>query len=598
MSKEKKINNENTIRNVVGYYFRTVWKFSPIIFLLYFVEICIGLIQPLITTVVPKFIIDELMGERDVRKIIIYVVIIVFGYEVFGFVLNVTRCKKTKCIDAITRHFNALFSEKAMSMDFHYTENPELLNMAEQVKSGMGYAGGPTALLDCICAIITGALLVVESGIIFMTGSSLIIVIMLIAIVLHIILTRAINNVEIIYYQKRAAFDRSFAYILWQLSNYRFGKEIRLYRAQDMMLDKADYYNGQLSGQMKAQSNSVVKLTSLDTVVSLLQTGTVYFYLGVQVIRKTIGYGDFTMYLSAVTNFMGGIQSAFYNFQMIFNKCFYLGQFVKFMNYPNMMDTGEMVPKESADHTIEFRNVYYKYSGTDKYALENVSLKINSGEHISIVGMNGAGKTTFIKLLCRLYDVERGEILLDGVNIKEYDYKEYTKLFSVVFQDFKLFSFSLNENIACDEDNIDVSKVEAQLKRVGILDKFNELERKTDTNLFKDFDEAGIEPSGGEQQKIAIARALYRSAPIVILDEPTAALDPIAEMEVYTHFNELVQNKTALFISHRLSSCRFSDRVVVFKDGKIIEAGTHNQLMEVINGEYATMFSVQATYYQ
>ncbi|MDE6579077.1 MAG: ABC transporter ATP-binding protein/permease, partial [Ruminiclostridium sp.] len=233
---------------------------------------------------------------------------------------------------------------------------------------------------------------------------------------------------------------------------------------------------------------------------------------------------------------------------------------------------------------------------TDVEVLKGVNVTLKQGEHLSVVGLNGAGKTTFVKLLCRLYDPTEGEILLDGVNIKEYDYNEYMNLFSPVFQDFKLFAFSIKENIVLDDDCSD-EKLSGLIEQVGLGDKIASLEKGTETMLFKSFDENGIEPSGGEQQKMAIARALYKKAPVVILDEPTAALDPVAEYDIYRQFDSLVGGKTAIYISHRLSSCKFCDRIAVFSEGVIKEYGTHDELVLINNGIYAEMFKAQAKYY-
>ncbi|MDD6795823.1 MAG: ABC transporter ATP-binding protein, partial [Clostridiaceae bacterium] len=205
-------------------------------------------------------------------------------------------------------------------------------------------------------------------------------------------------------------------------------------------------------------------------------------------------------------------------------------------------------------------------------------------------------KTTFIKLLCRLYDPTEGEILLNGINIKKYNYKEYLSLFSVVFQDFKLFSFSLSQNVASSVD-YDEELVIDSLNKSGFSEKLEKLDKGIDTPLYKDFDEEGVEISGGEAQKIAIARALYRNAPFVILDEPTAALDPISEFEIYSRFKDLVGDKTAVYISHRLSSCRFCDDIAVFEDGRIIQRGNHDELLKNKDGKYYELWNAQAQYY-
>ena len=218
---------------------------------------------------------------------------------------------------------------------------------------------------------------------------------------------------------------------------------------------------------------------------------------------------------------------------------------------------------------MEFRDVSFKYPNTDTYALRHVNLKFKVGEKLAVVGKNGSGKTTFIKLLCRLYDPTEGQILLNGVDIKKYDYDEYMSIFSVVFQDFNLFAFSLGQNVAAAKE-YNKSKVEECLKKAGFGERLDSMPEGTETCLYKDFSERGVEISGGEAQKIALARALYKDAPFMVLDEPTAALDPVSEYEVYSKFNEIAGDKTAIYISHRLASCRFCDNILVFDNGNVV----------------------------
>lgn len=267
----------------------------------------------------------------------------------------------------------------------------------------------------------------------------------------------------------------------------------------------------------------------------------------------------------------------------------------KFYAIPDAMVKGSK-KTINGEHIIEFLNVSFRYPRSENYVLRNVNLTIRQGEHLSVVGVNGAGKTTFIKLLCRMYDVLEGEIRIDGINIKEYSDDEYRKLFAVVFQDFSLFAFSLKDNIILNEKE-DEKKLENTLKMAGLYDDAMKLENKFETTIFKSYDEKGTELSGGQQQKTAICRALYRDSPIVILDEPTAALDPIAEYEIYKRFNDLVGGKTAIYISHRLSSCKFCDRIAVFADDTIKEYGTHDELVNIKDGIYAGMYAAQAEYY-
>ena len=248
------------------------------------------------------------------------------------------------------------------------------------------------------------------------------------------------------------------------------------------------------------------------------------------------------------------------------------------------------------EYEIECRDVSFRYPGTDTWALRHVNLKFRVGERLAVVGKNGSGKTTFIKLLCRLYDPTEGEILLNGIDIRKYSYEEYLSLFSVVFQDFKLFSFELGQNVAASVE-VDEERARACLEQAGFGTRLQELPKGLYTSLYKDFEEDGVEISGGEAQKIALARALYKDAPFLVLDEPTAALDPVAEYEVYTGFNRMVGNRTAVYISHRLSSCRFCDEIVVFDEGQIVQRGSHEALVSQEDGLYARLWNAQAQYY-
>ena len=260
------------------------------------------------------------------------------------------------------------------------------------------------------------------------------------------------------------------------------------------------------------------------------------------------------------------------------------------------MYQGSLSVEKRADRSyeIELRDVSFRYPNTQTWALEHVNMKFQVGRRMALVGPNGSGKTTFIKLLCRLYDPTQGQILLNGIDIRKYDYQQYLDIFSVVFQDFQLLAFPLAQNIAASAA-VDPARARACLKAAG-LDQA-QLPDGLDTFLYREFNEQGVEISGGEAQKIAIARALYKDAPFIILDEPTAALDPIAEAEIYVGFDAIVGNKTAIYISHRLSSCRFCDEICVFDAGKIVQRGSHEQLVEEKDGLYFRLWQAQAQYY-
>lgn len=273
----------------------------------------------------------------------------------------------------------------------------------------------------------------------------------------------------------------------------------------------------------------------------------------------------------------------------------------EYIHIPETLRDNQKLPipiSEQGDFVISFNHVSFQYPGQEIYAVKDINVEIHSGTKLSVVGENGAGKTTFVKLLCRLYDPTEGEILCNGVNIRNIDYDKYMAIFSAVFQDYKLFSFSIRDNIVLNDDaNVSDEKVNQLLRKVGLYQKISRLPKGIYTNIYKEFDESGIEPSGGEAQKIAIARAIARDSKIVILDEPLSALDPKAEHEIFEQFEDMVQNKTAIYISHRLSSSRSCDSILVFQNGSIIEMGTHQELMES-GGKYAELYLMQADPYK
>ena len=363
-----------------------------------------------------------------------------------------------------------------------------------------------------------------------------------------------------------------------------------------MMVDKWKSYTRESCGHWNSIAKRQLPFQLIKVPANALRSFLSYLLLGVLVITGKMTLGIFSQMLSAGETFSSSMEFLLQNIQDLVKRTNYAYEYVKFMRYPAALHKGTR-HVGGGEHTVEFRNVGFTYPKTDVKVLDGVNITLRPGEHLSVVGLNGAGKTTFIKLLCRLYDPTEGEILLDGVDIREYSIDEYMKLFAPVFQDFRLFAFSIRDNVSACR-GISDEELSALLEKVGLADKVSALEMGADTLLFKPFDENGIEPSGGEQQKLAIARALHKNAPLVILDEPTAALDPVSEYEIYRQFNDLVGRKTAVYISHRLSSCKFCDHIAVFSQGRIAEYGTHDELCDKDGGIYAEMFAAQAQYYK
>jgi ATP-binding cassette subfamily B protein len=326
----------------------------------------------------------------------------------------------------------------------------------------------------------------------------------------------------------------------------------------------------------------------------------VYIVLGIDVLHNGLSLGSFSLAVGTIALFRNAFSQISNTLITYTDTAKYIEYYFSFMSFESKFRKTGVLPlhlKENDSFVIEFKNVSFKYPGQENFALENFNLKINSGQKISIVGENGAGKTTFIKLLLRLYDPTNGVILLNYVDIKTIDYDEYLSIYATLFQDFKLFAFTIGENISSFDDEIDLLKMKNVTIKSGLSEKIEELPNKYDTFLFKLFDETGIEFSGGEQQKLAIARVYYKNnALITILDEPTSALDPRAEFLLYKQFNDLVELNTAFYISHRLSSSKFCDKIMLIEHGKVKEFGSHDELIS-LNGVYAEMYNMQAGYY-
>lgn len=332
--------------------------------------------------------------------------------------------------------------------------------------------------------------------------------------------------------------------------------------------------------------------------VSAVLTGVVYLYVCLKAWAGAFGVGGITQYVGAVTTLFVGVSGLLEAAGNIRVNARYLVLCFEFLDIPNQMYQGSLTTEKRSDrnYQVEFRDVSFRYPDSEAWALRHVNLKFQVGSRLAVVGENGSGKSTFIKLLCRLYDPTEGEILLNGIDIRKYQYTDYIALFSVVFQDFHLLALPLGQNVA-GRTQYDRELVTRCLTQAGVMDRVEKMPQGLDTYLYKNLEKKGVEVSGGEAQKIAIARALYKDAPFIILDEPTAALDPIAEAEVYSKFDQIAGDKTAVYISHRLSSCKFCDDIVVFDHGHIVQQGNHQQLVET-EGVYAQLWQAQAQYYQ
>ena len=389
--------------------------------------------------------------------------------------------------------------------------------------------------------------------------------------------------------------QRKWVYYSNLFQNSKYGKEFRLYQAGEWLLLKEREFFTKTTATIKRQNDEFIKLGTLTSIFTFLEQAAAYIYLISCTLNGQISIGSFMMYVSAITAFSASFRQVISAVVEIKAYDMYYDNLDEYLSISSSLRTGTAKVPFAREHKIEFVNVSFKYPGSDSYTLKDINITINPGQKLLIVGENGAGKTTFIKLLLRLYDPTDGEILLDGINIKYFDLDDYTYLFATVFQDYNLFSFSLRDNISMSTISDD-EKLIHTLDHVGLGSKLLQLNKGLDTPIHKDFDENGFEPSGGESQKIAIARALHKNAPILILDEPTAALDPRAEFDIYAQFRNMVIGKTAIYISHRLSSAKFCDAIALFERGTISEYGSHDELIK-LSGKYAELFGLQANFY-
>lgn len=394
--------------------------------------------------------------------------------------------------------------------------------------------------------------------------------------------------------QENITLDKYVTY----LRHYTSGKDIRLYAMEAPLLGFADRIYRTICAREGAMQLRCSALNLVTTLMDYALRFGVYLLLISGALRGGLSVGSIAQYVSSVMLLLAAASGLVRVLQAAAMNNTFTQRYFSYFDIPNPMYQGSLSveKREDNEYYIEFRDVSFRYPNTEAYALRHVSLKFRVGEKLAVVGMNGSGKTTFIKLLCRLYDPTEGEILLNGVDIRKYNYDEYLSVFSVVFQDFRLFSFSVGQNVAADA-RYDRDRAADCLAQAGFAARLEKMPKGLDTSLYQDFDKQGIEISGGEAQKIAIARALYKGAPFIILDEPTAALDPVSEYEVYRKFSEISGGKTALYISHRLASCRFCDEILVFHAGRIVQHGSHEALLAQNGGKYAELWNAQAQYY-
>ncbi len=551
---------------------------------------------PIAATIMPKLIIDELMENPEIRKLLAYVSILIvytaaatifseyFNWDGFS-----RRCR-------VNSEFDIDLHKHLAEADFERLEDPNFLDMRKKAEKflycdwhGFGY------LLDCSLDALGHIITLIGIAAIIATIDFRILILFFVLIILGAFIEKKARQNAVRLSEDIIKDQRGWMYYASLFEDHSFAKEIRLNSLGKWLLDRERKYFSKVNENQKKQNDGFIISGFFGAIFTLVQQSAAYAYLIHCVVSDTISIGSFTMYIGAVTTFSIAFRKVLDSLIEMRAYDTYYEELDEYLNLPKTLREGNEVIDADRTHCIEFRNVSFKYSGSDAYALKAVNITIPFGQKLSIVGENGAGKTTFVKLLTRMYNPTEGEIFLDGVNIKKIDYNQYMSFFSSVFQDYKLFSFSVKDNVALAQP-MNEDRVKRILEYVGFGEKLCKLQNGIDTSVFKNFDEEGFEPSGGESQKIALARALYKDAPIVLLDEPTAAMDPKAEYELYKKFNEMVQGKTAIYISHRLSSAKFCDVIAVFSNGQIVEYGSHDELYHK-GGLYSELFSMQSQFY-
>ena len=568
-------------------------------------------------------VIDELAGGRDAERLRYLVLLTLVSAAVIALLSALLNKWKETHNAGLWWKANYFLFEKLLDMDYvsrDETKTAELLSVIRQNQGGSSWGlhrvlRGYGELCSSVFTLMGGIVLTISlfvsrvpesAGAYTILNNPLFVVFMIAVMLMITYIAPVLSNKAESYWALSVKFlnlsNRLYSFFGSLGYHREIATDVRIYR-QDMICEDINRENRENTfgskGLMAKYGRGPMGLYhAASSAVSVIFTGIVYAFVCLKAWAGAFGLGAVAQYVASITKVSGGMSGLISALGDMRNNAVFLVPVFEFLDIPNNMYQGSLTVEKRRDrkYEVEFRNVSFKYPGNEKYALRNVNIKFEISRRLAVVGMNGSGKTTFIKLLCRLYDPTEGEILLNGIDIRKYNYAEYMMIFSVVFQDFQIFASKLGENVASKTD-YDRGRVMDSLKKSGFAERLSELQDGVETYLYKDYDKNGVNISGGEAQKIAIARALYKDAPFIILDEPTAALDPIAEADIYSKFNDIAGDKTAIYISHRLSSCKFCDMIVVFHEGAIVQQGTHDSLLADENGKYYELWHAQAQYY-
>lgn len=602
--------------------FRVWWRENPRLLISVLTCGVVSALTPYADIWLLARLIDEIAGGRDPQTLTAYVMALMGTSAILSLLCaGLTRWKNVQ-LSCLWHTQNKVFIEKLLSMDFADMDDSHVQELRSRIWQNTDSGGWGLykliysfdAIIRSVMSMISAILLTASLFILPVTTDSgeltilnhPVFLLLLIVVMFGVTFAAPLLSVKagsywVKYADENQLGNRLFGFWLGNLGNDRSkALDVRIYRQDILSRNNLKKYNPFIptSKLAKASRGAMGGYHALSGAVSQIFVGVAYIFVCLKALGGAFGVGSIVQYVSAVITLSSSLSMLIETFGDLRNNTPFLRTVFEFLDMPDKMDQGDMAVgiENNKGYEIEFRNVSFKYPGQEDYALRNVSMTFHAGQRMAVVGMNGSGKTTLIKLLCRLYDPTEGKILLNGLDIRKYNYCEYLQLFSVVFQDFKLLSFELGQNVAGSMD-VDSDKADQCLRDAGFGIRLDKLPHGLSTALYKNFDENGVDISGGEAQKIALARALYKDAPFMILDEPTAALDPVAEFEVYNTMNDMIGSKTAVFISHRLSSCRFCQDIAVFHAGRLVQRGSHDALVNDTSGMYYRLWNAQAQYY-
>lgn len=580
-------------------------------------EAIINAFIPYISIFLSATVID-LLFEKAYKEAVITVIIMCGVTLAAQIVVAVLQYYNGICRNNLTFELKGKIREKALELDYATMDAPEINSMIHNTEKAAQYNGGLNqimfryrVLLQYLISAVTAIGLTLQlcfslprSGeqiVNVFAHPFITIVVLVLSWGIGRYVTRkqgeTVNQWENEIAAEHYKVEMGLSYWEYEvLYNQDYGQLLRVGGLADMVLANTEKYVDASLPCFEKMGKSSRKSSISEGIETGLFSVSAYFVVLIKVLAEAITIGSFTKFSGALLQLNQAITKIAWSEASLNRLVENVIKLADFLELENKMKTGSIHIEKRLDnhYEIEFKDVGFCYPGSDAFVLRHVNAKITLKNKLAVVGKNGAGKSTFIKLLCRLYDPTEGVITLNGVDIRKYDYQEYLSLFGVVFQDFHLFNYSIAQNVATNNE-YDEEKVMHCLEQAGILEFVTELPKGIETVIEKT-EEDSINLSGGQSQKVSIARALYKDAPFVILDEPTAALDPISEAEIYERFDEMVEDKTSVYISHRMSSCRFCDEILVFDKGQICERGSHDELI-ALKGLYESLWTAQAKYY-